>query len=85
MVVKRVRFQKIDYVEPVSSTLARVGHSEVEPLVVGLGQVVWLQNQVILKLIHLDCSPQVPRLYSRLKAQGIIGFGLRLIKVFENG
>ena len=51
MVVERVWLEQVDDVEPVRLPRHGVGYSEVVPLGVAARVVVWLENQVIFKLI----------------------------------
>ena len=84
MVVEGVWFEQVYDVESVCLACHCIRDSEVVPLGVSVGAVVRLQNQVIFKLIHLDCSPQVSRLKSGFKHQGLVVFEIRLVVWCEN-
>lgn len=57
MIVEGIWLEKIDDVEPVSPPCYGVLESKVEPLIVDFSIVVWVQNQVVLKLVDLNGSP----------------------------
>lgn len=57
MIVEGIWLEKIDDVEPVSPPCYGVLESKVEPLIVDFSIVVWIQNQVVLKLVDLNGSP----------------------------
>ena len=59
VIVQTVRLQEIDDVESVRPACLRVLQTEVEPLIVCLRIVIWLQDEIILEFIDLDGPPQV--------------------------
>jgi len=79
MIVEWIRLKQVDNVKTVGSAGDRVGNSEVVPLCVSVGVVVRLQNQIIFKLVDLDCAAQVSRFKSRLKHKGVVVFKTRLV------
>ena len=80
MVVQRVRLDQVYDIEPVILSCLGIGDSEVVPLSIASGVVVWLQNQVILILVHLDGSPEVATLEPRLKDQSVVVWTLRNVE-----
>lgn len=72
MIVQGIWLQKVNNVEPVSSSSYCVLESEVEPLVINFGVVIWFQDEVIFELIDLNGSPQVARLKTGFKIQCVI-------------
>lgn len=60
MVVKTVIFKQINDVELVDTVFASVAYTKLEPLRIASCVVVWLQNQILFLLLHLDTSPQIP-------------------------
>jgi hypothetical protein len=72
MVVKTVRLDQVDDVEPVKSAGSRILNSEVVPLRVSPCVVVWLQNQVILVFVDLNCPPEVAALKPCFKDQRVV-------------
>ena len=57
--------------------------SKVKPLIVHFSIIIWFQDQIIFKFIHLDSSSEVSRFKPRFKAQSIISFGLGNIKLIK--
>ena len=72
VIVQTVGLHQIDDVEPILLAGTSVCYSEVVPLSVASCVVIWLQNQVVLMLVHLDSSSQVRRFEPRLKEQCVI-------------
>ena len=72
MIVERVRFHQVDDVEFVLLASLGIGYSEVVPLGVSAGVVVWLQNKVVLVLVDLDGSSQVTTLKPTFEQQSIV-------------
>ena len=79
MVVERVWLEQVDDVEPVRLPRHGVGYSEVVPLGVAARVVVWLENQVIFKLIDLNCPAKVARFEARFKDQRLVIFEIWLV------
>ena len=78
MIIKTVRFQQVYYIKSVSPIRSCILNPEVIPLSVTSCVIVWLQYQIIFKLIHLNSSSQISTLKSRFKNQSIVllSFGL---------
>lgn len=57
MIVQGIWLKKVNDVEPVSSSSYCILKSEVEPLVIHFGVVIWFQNEVVLELVDLNGSP----------------------------
>lgn len=72
MVVKTVRLDQVDDVEPVKSAGSRILNSEIVPLCVSPRIVVRFQNQVILVFVYLDCPPEVAALKPGFKDQRVV-------------
>mmetsp|Transcript_11932 Transcript_11932/g.20170 ORF Transcript_11932/g.20170 Transcript_11932/m.20170 type:complete len:212 (+) Transcript_11932:949-1584(+) len=72
VIVEGVGLDQVDDVEAVVLARLHVGHAEVVPLGVPSRVVVGLENQIVLVLIDLDCSPQVPAFKSRLEDQSVV-------------
>lgn len=72
VVVETVGLQQINDVKPVCPAFLCVRKPEVKPLIVRLRICVWLQDEVVLKLVHLDGSSQVGWFEARFKAQGVV-------------
>jgi hypothetical protein len=72
MVVKTVRLDQVDDVEPVKSAGSRILNSEIVPLCVSPRIVVRFQNQVILVFVYLDCPPEVAALKPCFKDQRVV-------------
>lgn len=83
VVVQAIGLQKIDNVESVFLVFSGVLNSKVKPLIVHFSIIIWFQDQIIFKFIHLDSSSEVSRFKPRFKAQSIISFGLGNIKLIK--
>jgi hypothetical protein len=59
MIVQTVGLEEVDDVESVGATRLRIFEPEVEPLIVDLRVVVWLEDQIVFEFIDLDGSPEV--------------------------
>jgi len=69
MIIQRVWLHQVDDIEAVGLACLRVGNAEVEPLSVATRVIIWLQDQVVLIFVDLNCAPQVTALESRLEKQ----------------
>lgn len=72
LVVVRVRFHKIHYVEPISSVFPCVLYSEEVPLREAISAIVILQVQVVLSIRYLDGFSQICALKATLEDQGLV-------------
>lgn len=72
MVIEGIWFHKIDDVETIGLARFGVAYAEVVPLSVAACVIVWLEYQIILELIHLNGSSEVPRFKPRLENQRIV-------------
>ena len=79
LVVVRVRFHKIHYVEPISSVFPCVLHTEEVPLREAISAIVILQVQVVLSIRYLDGFSQISALKATLEDQGLV----LLLRVLE--
>jgi hypothetical protein len=84
LIVGTLRFDQINDIELVDSIFPGIAHFEEEPLGVIARRIVVLQDQVILKLAHLHCSPQIPTLKSTFKHQSCVPYSLQLVVRFES-
>ena len=72
MVVETVRFHQVDDIESILLASSRVSNAEIVPLGVASRVVIWLQDQVVLILVHLNCSAQVTRFEARLEEESVV-------------
>ena len=80
MVIQTVGLHQVDDVKPVWFSGLRVRNTKVEPLCVTSCVIVWLENQVILVLVHLDCPSQITTFKSRLKKKCVVISTLRNVE-----
>mmetsp|Transcript_5913 Transcript_5913/g.5318 ORF Transcript_5913/g.5318 Transcript_5913/m.5318 type:complete len:436 (+) Transcript_5913:557-1864(+) len=80
MVVQGVRLHQVNDVEVVGLVGFSVRDPEVVPLGVPAGVVVWLQDQIVLKLIHLNGSAEVAGLEPALEDEGVVVGALHLVE-----
>jgi len=80
MVIKRVRFDQINDIEPIVFASFCIRHTEVIPLSVTPGVVIRLQNEIILIFIHLNSPSKISRFKSWLKHQSVVICSLWHIK-----
>ena len=84
MIVERVRFEQVYYVESVCSTSSRVGYPKVVPLCEAASVIVRFKNQVILEFVDLNGSAQISRLKARFKNKSMVIFEAWLIVWSQN-
>lgn len=83
MVVQTVRLHEINYVKTVWLASFRIADSEIVPLSIAPRVVVWLKDEVILKLINLNCSSQVTSFNATFENKCIIIRTIRYVKLSD--
>ena len=83
VVVQTVRLQQVYDVESVRLARSGICHLEIEPLRLAFGVEVWLENEVVLVLLNLDCPAQVGTFEARLKLQRVVFLALQFIPRLE--
>lgn len=84
IIIKRIRFCEINYIESNFLTFLEVGNSIEEPLSMSIGINIILQNQVIFILSNLHCCKQITRFKATFKKKRFIFWTLQFIKLFRS-
>ena len=83
LVIVRIRFHQVDYVEAIDLIFPRVRYSEIVPLGVAIRPVIILQEEIVLKVVHFDGFPEISALESTFKYECLISGVLELIIRFQ--
>lgn len=81
MVVKTVGLHQVYDVKPVRLTCLCVADSEIVPLGIPPGVVVGLQDDIIFKFVHLDCSSKVSSFEPAFKNECVVIRTIRYVKL----
>jgi len=79
MIVQRIWLHQINDIESVKFASSHIRDAEIVPLSVTSCVVIGLQDQVVLILVHLDGSTEIPWFEPRLKLKS--GIAVRLLHV----